>query len=952
MTSRPARHLTGPVSQALREEVADLARARGVVIWLDKDSHYTEFVDELVAQHAQREFVYPVVPFRGSFLEQMLALEAYGTHLDNQPLLIHMPGHNEESIRKTPMLEFYEPGYRYRKSLPTLVREVATGLVVPEAIETFVADKDLSLAVADAWVSRMSSTEHTGLAARLNALDFSTLVEHLLGDGRLLASIESQDDVATLREHLRLQSGLDDEWCRFFGVGTTGTPPEHARQLVDALGGWLLCHEFVHDLTREPVMPELRRLRNTTKPLLDRCLRAPKDLRKRHPEGYATLADDIEGRIVAERDAVRPEELGHIDTFRFEEALILEGALLALGRGDWQLAHEWSSERVGDDAFWVGRDLFHNWEWKLVDQFARLGLALDADERPLHESRDLPDALERYTTSAYRVDTAHREFERSFYRPDVRLPDYDRFKGLHRQLRQRYRDWADQLAEDFAKLCEKDGALPDSSLQQRTLYDQVVQPLVAEGGTVAVFLVDAFRYELAARLAAELEGTGTTVRLDGRYAELPTLTSVGMNVVPPVAQAGKLMPVVLRSGKISGFRSGEFTVSTIEQRGRVMASRSGQVTPIKLRDVAKATTQTLKRRLGAQPGVIFVYSTEFDDAGESGHLHDALEGIFQDVRSAWHQLQLAGVRKFVFTADHGFLLQDETTHVQPFGKKTEANRRHILSEHAIGEPGMLTVPFSQLGYEGSEHYLLFRRDTAVFDNGHSEDTFVHGGNSLQERVIPVIVATRKVAVGRNLSKYAVSAKKLAPALGYNRVSVQVDLAMQANASLVFASTAKLELALRVPERSDIHVVVRQPSGAISAEIGGEPVEVFFSLEGAADEQVAVEVYHPANLENVEPARLTWFSVAGQSRPPSGPKPDDDQAQDWDDAIVDEGFRRVFVHIYKHGSISEQEITGLLGKPRRVRAFAAQFDVLVALVPFQVRIESVGVMKRYVKEGSS
>src|SRR5688572_22251117 len=117
--------MTGPVSQALRREIGDVVRARGLVVWLDKDGHYTGFVDDLVRRHAAGEFLHPVAPFRGSFLEQMLALEPYGGHLDVQPVLIHMPGHNEETIRKTPMLEFYEPGFRFRKSLATLVREVA-----------------------------------------------------------------------------------------------------------------------------------------------------------------------------------------------------------------------------------------------------------------------------------------------------------------------------------------------------------------------------------------------------------------------------------------------------------------------------------------------------------------------------------------------------------------------------------------------------------------------------------------------------------------------------------------------------------------------------------------------------------------------------------------------------------------------------------------------------------
>ena len=46
-----------------------------------------------------------VVGFRGSFLDLLFKLEPYGSGLDKQPLLIHMPGFTEQSIRATPVLE-------------------------------------------------------------------------------------------------------------------------------------------------------------------------------------------------------------------------------------------------------------------------------------------------------------------------------------------------------------------------------------------------------------------------------------------------------------------------------------------------------------------------------------------------------------------------------------------------------------------------------------------------------------------------------------------------------------------------------------------------------------------------------------------------------------------------------------------------------------------------------
>lgn len=115
----------GAVSKALEQEVLGELRRQGIVLWLDKDESYTVFVDQLAARHGSGEFPFPVLGFRGSFLELLFQLEPYGNALDKQPLLLHMPGFNEASIRQTPVLELYEPGFRFRKALDTLIREPA-----------------------------------------------------------------------------------------------------------------------------------------------------------------------------------------------------------------------------------------------------------------------------------------------------------------------------------------------------------------------------------------------------------------------------------------------------------------------------------------------------------------------------------------------------------------------------------------------------------------------------------------------------------------------------------------------------------------------------------------------------------------------------------------------------------------------------------------------------------
>jgi hypothetical protein len=104
---------------------------------------------------------------------------------------------------------------------------------------------------------------------------------------------------------------------------------------------------------------------------------------------------------------------------------------------------------------------------------------------------------------------------------------------------------------------------------------------------------------------------------------------------------------------------------------------------------------------------------------------------------------------------------------------------------------------------------------------------------------------------------------------------------------------------------------------IEVPVGAEWSEVFFVLEGPADERVRVEVSQADRTEQVEAVVVQdYFGVTQTviAQPPaSGPRSERPpppasavvtRAADWQDAIEDEQFRAVFVHIEQHRSINE------------------------------------------------
>lgn len=949
----------GAVSAMLEQELRGELRRQGIVVWLDRDSSYSHFVDDLAARQAAGDFPFPVVGFRGSFLELLFALEPFGSGLDRKPLLIHMPGFNEESIRKTPVLELYETGVRFRKGLDTLIREAATARVPPAEVETFVATQP-SLEAADAWLSAAVSASTFGLSQALDEFGIKMLAEALVhSDSSLHRRVLSREDEQTVQNYLHKLTGLDPSWIP---AARKDEPSQTLERLLAALAAWALCVEYVHDLRRPPHEPRLQRLRTLSPPLVSACREILAQVRRDGPDAYERIADDVGAGLSAEFAQMTPDDLGQIDTFREEETRVLTGAVDALSRGAWQKAQAFCAARQGEQSFWLQRDQLRRWAWILVAEAAAFGETLARHPRPFAGVTSLEQAAERYAQGAFEVDRAHRRFEQERLKLlEPRLPHFGPLQEVVSSLRRAHRRWADALAKDFTLLCKEHGFLPSATLQQRTLYEQVVHPLTLTSDKVAVFLIDAFRFEMATELVDELQGSGTVVDLKPRLAELPSITSVGMNVLAPVAQGERLSV----AGIFQGFKTGEFTVRKPEDRARAIGMRSAgkPALQLKLGEVCEAPTAGLTREVKPHP-IIVVHSKEIDDAGEANVGLPTFESTLRQIKAAWHHLQLAGVKHFVFTADHGFLLQDETTEVRAFGSARDPQRRHIVDEYPRAESGMVPVAVSALGYEGLPGYLLFRDDTAVFKTGNPGASFVHGGNSPQERIIPVLTVTRKRSEQPGYSEYAVEVEPQSGVMGLHRLKVRIGFAKQTTTSLAFAAAPAIDLTLRARERDAVRVVIKDVAGPgtlkggrLQLPIGDAWTEVFFGLTGPTDDRVRIEVYHADNVERVRSASPEqWFSVSGTTSSRAAPEPESKAppaapslSTSWADTISDEGLRKVFLHIEKHAVITETEVTHLLGSPRAFRRFSVEWEQHLAKLPFKVRIEPGEGGKRYVRE---
>jgi len=754
------------IASYLENDIKESIRRQGIVLWLDADSRYTEFVDRLITRHQTGDFDFPVVGFRGSYLELLLQLENYGNGLDPDQLLIHLPNHNTQTVKQTPLLELYRAGKRYEKALPTLVREAVTGKVAPDAIADFLKTTDLTLAGAETWLDQQLNRHNSktgNIRNHLAELDHQQILDGLIDhNSNLRTKIHSASELNILTEYLHIHTGMDTDFLQFFLEENVAINIDH---IESAFVGWLMCVEYANDLTRSPYLLELQPLRLLLKPLQVQCQNLINHLRDRHPLRYMAIAEEVEAKIKAELDQITPHDLGKIDTFATEDRVMLNASIQALLNQNWQQAIIWGRSRLKEPSLWILHDSQKRRLWFWVLRAAQFGQVITQHNHVLDEVATLREALDLYTQKAWIVDSYHRGFEqlRLQITTNSNLPQYASMEKVTHFLRQLYRDWADDLARDFAKLCDRVGFLPEEELQQRHIFERYCLPLINKteqadqgGDRVAIFLVDAFRYEMAMELKNKFNQEDFQTDLIGCYAELPTITAMGMNAIAPVSSDGKIR---LPDGKdfSKGIKAGEYTVKDPDSRARAIGDRTfstsrdrHSLSSLSLQQVAQSTSETLESQ-AKNAALLVIHSREIDDAGEANVGLVTFATWIQQLKAAIHNLQKIGIHTCILTADHGFMLLDHTVKEVEYATAT---RRYVRLDDYRREDDCVSVPLRSLNYEGQEGYLLFRADTAIFKGRTklSNASFAHGGNSLQERVIPVLTVTKRSTVKTKRAK--------------------------------------------------------------------------------------------------------------------------------------------------------------------------------------------------------
>jgi len=364
-----------------------------------------------------------------------------------------------------------------------------------------------------------------------------------------------------------------------------------------------------------------------------------------------------------------------------------------------------------------------------------------------------------YTTDAYVMDSHYRHFHLRFGNtlksPNALLEDAlkkcsDVVEGLYRQwfLKQLTSAWTKAIASDLESI----GYVSEID-EQRSFYNLYVSPNASKGNRVFVVVSDALRYEVAVELSETLsQATKGKTTLKAVQGVFPSITKFGMAALLP----GKEMTV---NEKIEALVDGKPTVTTV-QRGAILKTANPECLAVTYTGLLQMKKQE-RRELVTGKEIIYIYHNAIDALGDKAATETK---VFEACNEAIDELtaivkiivnDLSGVNIFI-TADHGFLYtykpleESEKISGQTFhGEILELGRRYVLLSSETTAPEYLLPIKTDRTISGVPMKGYAPQDTVRMKVPGGGENYVHGGISLQEMVVPVIVYKGMRASSKN-----------------------------------------------------------------------------------------------------------------------------------------------------------------------------------------------------------
>ena len=388
-------------------------------------------------------------------------------------------------------------------------------------------------------------------------------------------------------------------------------------------------------------------------------------------------------------------------------------------------------------------------------------------------------------------------------------------------------------SENVRKLIENKMYYLDYFMRNKLNSYSSEKPKLAESGRrVAVFLIDALRYELGVELSKDLGDEGQA-EVQVACAQLPTVTPVGMASLLP--GAGQGLHFTRKDNKLAVHLEDQ-ALGSVTQRMDVLRKRYGQ--RFAEMDLAKFASDNAK--INQTVELLVLRTNEMDQEFESNPevAPSLISRTFQRVRGALRKLANLGFQDAVIATDHGFFLNKSLeagdTCAKPAGNWVNIHERMLVGDGS-GDAANKVMNKEALGIRADFNQIAIPRALVAYQSGM---TYFHGGISLQEALVPVISVRIHAQEKKVSSQFTVT-------LNYKRDSKKittrlpvVEVAVSGQGNLFGATEQAVDVLLEAHDAKGNIVgevklggIVNASTGVVSLLAGqSAPVTIKMNLE--------------------------------------------------------------------------------------------------------------------------
>lgn len=748
------------VTDTLLKRLGQQIKDRGTVVWYDPQRDYAGLAEALQPVQVAGAAVHRYDPARGFVWLRHQLEPLWGPATEPPSLLIYVP--LDPSATDGALIEYEAAGVRLRPGQQPPERDTSLAAIARAALADVLPPAALAKTLAEVEAGKWTLAE-LDQAAERGIEERAGVLKLLFGSGALAdiaLGFLTNPAVDAELHHKQALPNLAAFLEEALGVALPAQ--QGAAGLRAALARLLLATDLQEALDKD-APPALATFPAAEQPLarqaaaqLAHTWRNRRDL----AASYGDWAGQVEQALQVGQLSLPLDALGRCETFlaletalqeAVETKLALHGAspaTLALARGRLQ-------------GFWAGQEPEVKARWQVIEAAGRVLEEASRVEAALKgKTWNAASLLAGYATGDapwYLLDTAQRHLEREVHSFDVDPGQHDGLIKLVNAARQRYTLVADSLAERFVKAYAAAGFAVPGVLQQVDIYSKEVAPRLAQGRTAFV-LVDALRFEMAAelqRLAAALDPAWQAT-LTPALASAPTVTEVGMASLMPGAEQG-LTVVEGKAGKLLAVVAGVELKDRSKRVEHWSAAIKAPAEVVKLAELAPLTSKSLDKKLRAAQAILVTATEEIDGLGETNPalarrmLDDALNQLRRGVKALFN----LGVQHVVITADHGYLFGEKLTEGEgidaPGGQTAVLKRRVWVGKGGDSIAGVLRKPLSAFGV-GGDLELATPQNLSCFKAAGSNKEYFHGGLSLPEVVIPLLViqSQAKPAAGMDI----------------------------------------------------------------------------------------------------------------------------------------------------------------------------------------------------------